>query len=256
MEPLHAALYGIVEGVTEFLPISSTGHLMLLREFLGIQGTEFVKSFEIAIQLGAILAVIVLYPRRFFVERDAQARILAALLPTLILGALAYPIVKRLQSDEMIFLVPVMLVIGGFVLLFFERFVRPKEGRGISEMPFSTALAIGVLQSISFIPGVSRAGATIVSAMALGMKKEDAVEFSFLLAAPTMLAATSLDLLTHFSEFSSTDALTLLIGFGVSFLVAMAAITFLIRFVTNHSFALFGIYRIVAGLMLFFAFIL
>lgn len=256
MEPTHAALYGIVEGITEFLPISSTGHLMLLRHFLDIAGTDFVKSFEIIIQLGAILAVVVLYPKRFFADREALLRIAAALIPTLILGAAAYPFVKLLQGDNMIVLVPATLVVGGFVLLFFERFVQPQEGRGISNMPIRTAAAIGVFQAISFVPGVSRAGATIVSAMALGMKKEDAIEFSFLLAAPTMLAATSLDLIKHSDTFSNSDLFALGIGFTTSFVVAVAAIRFLVRFIANHSFALFGVYRILIGTLLFVLFAL
>jgi undecaprenyl-diphosphatase len=254
MELSHAVVYGIVEGITEFLPISSTSHLMLVREFLGIATSDVVKSFEIAIQLGAILAVVALYPKRFFLDRGAMLRVAAALVPTLALGALAYPLVKDLQ--DLVIIVPITLFIGGVILLSFERFTRERADRNISTMPLPVAAAIGALQALAFIPGVSRSGATIVSGMALGMKKADAVEFSFLLAAPTMLAATTLDLAQHYRAFTQADVLSLLIGFVVSFAVAMVAMTFLVRFIASHSFAPFGMYRIIIGIILFAVFFL
>jgi undecaprenyl-diphosphatase len=254
MELAHAALYGVVEGITEFLPISSTAHLMLVREFLGIETSNFVKSFEIAIQLGAILAVVVPYHKKFLLDRGAMLRIAAALLPTLVLGALAYPFVKHLQ--DLVFIVPITLGIGGIVLLVFERFTRARSDREISTMPLRVAAAIGALQAFAFIPGISRSGATIVSAMALGMRKTDAVEFSFLLAAPTMLAATTFDLIKHYATFSSADLLSLSVGFAVSFFVAMATISFLVRFIASHSFAPFGVYRIIIGILLSIVFFL
>jgi undecaprenyl-diphosphatase len=253
MELWQAAVYGVVEGVTEFLPISSTGHLMLARYFLGIEGTDFVKTFEIAIQFGAILAVIVLYPKRLFLDRGAMLRISVALVPTLILGALTYPVIKTLQG--MIVVVPFSLLIGGFVLIWFERFVPDRDRCDISVIPLRTALFIGLLQGISFIPGISRSGTTIVSAMALGLHKKDAVEFSFLLAAPTMLAATVLDLSKQYGTFSEANVTALIVGFVVSFFVALFAIKFLVKFITSHTFMLFGVYRIIVGILLLVMFI-
>ncbi len=255
MDIFQAIILGIVEGITEFLPISSTGHLILVSELLHIPQSEFLKTFQIVIQLGAILAVVVLYWRKLFLEWEIMKRILVALIPALGIGFLFYASIRRLLASDMT--VVVALGIGGIIIVAFEYFRKGKDGtrENLSTLPYRTAFSIGLFQALSVIPGVSRAGATILGGLALGMKRKAIVEFSFLLAAPTMVAATTLDLLKHGSLFSSNDFHLLGIGLVVSFLVAIVAIKFLLRFVESHSFIAFGVYRIiVAGL--FFLFVL
>ncbi len=192
MDILQAAILGVVEGLTEFLPISSTGHLILASRLLGLEQTEFLKTFEIAIQFGAILSVVALYWRRLLVDPRVMARVAAAFVPTAILGFGLYKIVKKyLLSSETVVLWA--LVVGGIVLIVFERFHKEKDDHldDVAAIPFSRCVLLGVFQALAMIPGVSRSGATVIGGLALGLKRRTIVEFSFLLAVPTMAAATS-----------------------------------------------------------------
>ncbi|MBI2356359.1 MAG: undecaprenyl-diphosphatase UppP [Candidatus Doudnabacteria bacterium] len=250
MSILDSIVLGIIEGITEFLPISSTGHLILSSKLLGLGQTEFLKSFEIAIQLGAILSVVVLYWRSFFVSLETLKRILAAFIPTALIGALLYNIVKGfLLSNEQVVLWSLLL--GGIALILFEYWhkEKPDASEDIASMPYKTAALIGLAQSVAIIPGVSRAAATILGGLLLNLKRKTIVEFSFLLAVPTMAAATGLDLYKSTGQFSLDQFEVLAVGFIVSFLVAMGAIKFLLSFIQKHSFVSFGIYRIIVALV-------
>jgi undecaprenyl-diphosphatase len=249
-----ALLLGIVEGVSEFLPISSTGHLILASNLLQIPGSEFLKTFEISIQFGAIASVVVLYARRFL-EKALLVRLLAGLIPTGIIGFLAYPLLKEnLLENEMIVLAA--LFVGGIALIVFELTHRePEDSQSdLSTLPLKTAFFVGLFQALAVIPGVSRSAATIVGGLLLGMRRVAIVEFSFLLAVPTILAASLYDLSRSASSFQSGDLALLAIGFVTSFVVALGSIKFLLAFVQKHTFIPFGVYRIVISI-LFFAFI-
>ncbi len=252
MNVFEAALLGIVEGLTEFLPISSTGHLVLTAHLLGIANSDFLKSFEIVIQLGAILAVVVLYWRKLFFDRALMQHIIVALLPALGIGFLFYAFIRSLLASP--WTVVITLFLGGIVLIIFERYrTEPINPVTVESISYPQAFFIGLTQALSVIPGVSRAGATIIGGLAIGLSRSAAVEFSFLLGVPTMVAATTLDIIKHQATFSTADIQSLAIGFGVSFLVALMAIKFLLRFVKTHSFIAFGVYRILVAL--FFALI-
>ncbi len=253
MNLLHAVLFGIVEGITEFLPISSTGHLILTARALGLAQTGFLKSFEIAIQLGAILAVLALYWKRLLVDLEVLKRVLAAFFPTAVLGFMLYSFVKKFLLGNTV-VVLWSLLIGGIFLIVFERWHVEKETaeEDLSKMTYGQAMLIGVFQSIAIIPGVSRAAATIVGGLLLGFKRKAIVEFSFLLAVPTMLAATALDLVKHRDLFSSSQTGFLLTGFAAAFVVALVSVKWLLYYIKNHSFIIFGVYRILVALIFFF----
>lgn len=249
MDILSSFILGIVEGITEFLPISSTGHLILAGELLGIPNGNFEKSFDIIIQLGAIFSVMALYWRALLVDRETQKRVIVAFLPTAAIGLVLYKTVKQLLGN--ISLVVAMLFIGGILIILFERWYekRPKGVlvRNIKDISYKQAAAIGLCQSIAIVPGVSRSAATILGGLGLGIKRETIVEFSFLLAVPTMLAATGLDLLKNFNSFSSADMGVLAVGFATSFIVALACIKFFLGFIKKYTFVTFGVYRIIAA---------
>lgn len=251
MDILHAVILGMVEGVTEFLPVSSTGHLILASKLLGLPETEFLKSFEISIQLGAILAVVALYWRKLLLDWEIMKRLIAAFMPTAVIGFLLYKTIKLWLGSETIVLWSLFL--GGVALIVFELWhtERPDAHDDIATIPYRTAVILGLFQSIAMIPGVSRSGATIIGGLLLGLRRATIVEFSFLLAVPTMAAATGLDLFRHVSSFTAADGDALLAGFVVSFLVAWASIVWLLRFVRTHTFIPFGIYRIAIALFLF-----
>jgi len=250
MDVIQAIIFGIVEGITEFLPISSTGHLMLTARYLGITQTEFVKSFEIAIQSGAILAVVVLYWKILFKDRGIWGKLLTAFLPTAVIGALLYSFIKRfLLGNNSVVLWALFL--GGALLILFEHFHREKEDASgtLSEISYPQAFLVGLFQSFAVIPGVSRAAATIVGGLIVGFKRKTIVEFSFLLAVPTMAAAMILDLLKSAHAFSGSEFSLLAVGFAMSFAVALVAIRFLLVFIKNHSFIPFGIYRMLVAVV-------
>lgn len=249
MNLLQALIFGIVEGITEFLPISSTGHLMLTAQLLGLSQTEFLKTFEIVIQFGAILSVVVLYWKTLLVNLEVLKRVILAFLPTAALGLLFYKIIKHylMKSNHIVLW---SMFIGGICLIVFELLHKEKDDAvdDISNIPYRTALMIGLFQSIAMIPGVSRSAATIVGGLILGLRRKTIVEFSFLLAIPTMLAATALDLLKNASQFSMAQINFLSIGFIVSFVFALLSVKFLLNYIKHHTFISFGIYRIVLAL--------
>lgn len=242
---VDALIFSIVEGISEFLPISSTGHLMMAARLMGHEQTEFVKSFEITIQLGAILSVLVLYWRSFLRNGEELKRVVCAFIPTAVVGLVLYKFIKRyLLADVQIVLWA--LAIGGVVMILFERGRKGKsEGvSGIAQIPYHKAFCVGLFQSIAVIPGVSRAAATILGGLWLGIERKTIVEFSFLLAVPTMAAATGLDLLKSADTFSRDQLGVLAIGFVGSFVFALVSIKWLLSYVQRHSFTAFGIYRI------------
>ena len=244
---MDALILGIVEGITEFLPVSSTGHLILTSTLMHLSDSEFLKSFEIAIQLGAMLSVVVLYWKQIFTNRETFQKIVAGFLPTGILGLLLYKTIKQyLLGNEHV--VVIALILGGIVMILLELWIR-KRSAGTGEITYRNAFLIGLFQSISMIPGVSRSAATIIGGLCLGIDRAKIVEFSFLLALPTMAAATGLDLIKSASSFSSAQFEVLAIGFIVSWIVALLSIKFLLRFIQHHTFIAFGIYRIIAGII-------
>ena len=253
MDILQAIILGVVEGITEFLPISSTGHLMLAAKQLGLLQTEFIKSFEIAIQLGAILAVVVLYWKTLVHNLDVWKRVIVAFVPTAIIGLIFYKIVKHffLSNNGVVLW---SLFLGGVVLIIFEIFYREKDEpvHTIQAISYKQSFFIGLFQSIAIIPGVSRSAATIVGGLALGLKRRTIVEFSFFLAIPTMLAATALDMLKSAGGFNRQEFILLAVGFAVSFLVATVAIKSLLVFIKRHNFIVFGVYRILIAIIFWF----
>jgi undecaprenyl-diphosphatase len=254
MSLLSIILLGIVEGLTEFIPVSSTGHLILAGEVMQVpQGTE---TFDIVIQLGAILAVVVLYRQRFatvlagLTRRDPAAitftrNVLVGFLPSAVIGALAYGAIKAMLTAPII--VAVALILGGIAILLIERSVQRVTCDTVEGMPARTALAIGFVQCLSMIPGVSRSGATIMGALTMGVERRTAAEYSFFLAIPTMMGATTLALWKARHELGDAQLTAIGIGFVISFLVAIVVIRWFLNVVTRHGFAPFAWYRIVAG---------
>ncbi len=255
MEFTDALILGIVEGITEFFPISSTGHLILTAELLGLPETDFLKTFQIVIQLGAILAIVTLYWKKLLFDQDVIKKVIIALLPALGIGFVLYKLIRQLFESSLV--VVVSLFVGGVILVLFEwwRGNRVDEGSSIETMSYKTAFFVGLFQTLSVVPGVSRAGATLLGGMILGMKRQAIVEFSFLLAVPTMIAATALDIWKSGSLFSSADVPFLAVGFVTAFVVAVLAVKFLLRYVETHTFMVFGVYRIVVAVF-FFLFVL
>jgi undecaprenyl-diphosphatase len=249
MNFLDAIILGIIEGITEFLPVSSTGHLILASALLKLSNTEFLKSFEISIQLGAILSVVVLYARTVLKNRELIWKTSVAFIPSCIIGLIFYKTVKQyLMGNQNI--VALSFLIGGVFLILFELWQKNRRA-GTTEISYKQAFLVGVFQMISMIPGVSRSAATIIGGMLLGIDRKSIVEFSFLLAVPTMAAASALDIMKSGSNFTGDEVRLLLVGFIVSFLVALLAVKVFLKFIQNHTFIPFGIYRIVAALAWF-----
>jgi undecaprenyl-diphosphatase len=248
MNIFQTIIIAIVEGLTEYLPVSSTGHMIIAQKILGVESSEFVKAFTVNIQFGAILSVIVLYWKHFFQSVDFYLKLLIAVLPALVLGFLLGDFIDSLLENVLV--VAIMLVLGGILMLFVDKwFDKPSENQ---EMDWKRALKIGFFQVIAMIPGVSRSMATIVGGMTTKLARKNAAEFSFFLAVPTMAAASGYKLLKLFTEPSGTEMLKdnlllLLIGNIVAFIVAMAAIKFFIGFLTKYGFQAFGWYRIIVG---------
>lgn len=256
MDFTNAIILSIVEGITEFLPISSTGHLVLTSNLLGIKQTEFVKSFEIIIQLGAILAIIALYWKTLTSNFKVWKNILIAFIPTAIIGFTLYNLIKQYLIGNP-YITLSALFIGGIVLIILEKLYKEKSTHQehIDNLPVKTCLGIGLIQAISIIPGVSRSGASIMGGLFLGLKRKVAVEFSFFLATPTMMAATSLDLIKVDFAFSLEEYLLLLVGFIGSFVTALVVVKWFVSFVQKYSFITFGIYRIVLSVIYYFFFL-
>lgn len=252
MNIITSIILGVVEGITEFLPISSTGHLILTSYLLKIPQTDFVKSFEVIIQLGAIGSVVVIYWRDLFVKWDLMKRIAIAFLPTAVIGLIFYKFIKTYLLGSMLVVI-MALALGGLVLILVELWLKKREEKlivkeskiNLETITYKQAILLGLSQSFAMIPGVSRSAATIVGGLLLGLKREDVVKFSFLLAVPTMLAATGLDLLKSSPNFSSNELGLLLVGFVVSFVVALLAIKTFLDYIRKHDFIIFGWYRII-----------
>ena len=248
MSIIQTIILGIVEGITEFLPVSSTGHMIIAQKLLAIESTDFVKAFTVNIQFGAILSVVVLYWKRFFQTLDFYWKLIIAVIPALVLGFLFSEKIDALLENVAV--VAVMLVLGGVLMLFVDKwFDRPNEDQA---MDWKRALKIGFYQCIAMVPGVSRSMATIVGGMTTKLTRKNAAEFSFFLAVPTMAAASGYKLLKLFMDpagkaLLSENLVTLLIGNLVAFVVAMAAIKFFIGFLTKYGFKAFGYYRIIVG---------
>ena len=253
MTPLHALILGIVEGISEFLPISSTAHLILASYLLKLSQTDFQKTFEIVIQLGAILAVVVLYWKSLLVRKEVMLRILIAFIPTAIIGFLLEKIIRNVLFESMQTILW-SLFLGGIVLIVFEKLYSSKTSDvdDMGKMSYKQAFAIGLCQALAVIPGVSRSGATIVGGMLLGVSRKAIVDFSFVLAVPTMLAATVLEIVKHRSEMSFDQSGLLAIGFVVSFIVALGVIKWLLTYIRKHTFVAFGVYRILVALVFWF----
>jgi undecaprenyl-diphosphatase len=253
LDAAHAVVLGIVEGITEFLPISSTAHLILASRALGIADTEFLKSFEIIIQLGAILSVVVLYWTRFF-HLEVIKKLVVAVIPTGVVGLTVYRVIKGYLLGNVAVVLATLLV-GGVALIVFERF-QERDDRDVDfqEITYRKAFLIGLFQAIAVVPGVSRSAATIVGGSLLGVSKRTIVEFSFMLAVPTMLAASALELV------KGRDALAghfdvLAIGFVVSFVTAIAAIKSFLGYIKKRDFSAFGWYRIVLAVVFYLVFV-
>jgi undecaprenyl-diphosphatase len=245
----EAFILGIVEGLTEFLPVSSTGHLILTAHLLGLKHDEFLKSFEIAIQLGSILAVVFVYWERLIRDMEIWKRIIAAFIPTAIIGFSLYKVIKGYFIGNDL-LVVVNLVLGGIVLLVADRFTSNlQKFSDVGDMSIKRSALVGVFQALAVMPGVSRSGATIVGGMILGLDRRKAAEFSFLLAIPTMLAATSYDLLKTGPSFGSEQWSLLATGFLTSFITAFLTVRAFLKFLEGHGFFIFGVYRIAIGVI-------
>lgn len=253
----HAALLGLVEGLTEFIPVSSTGHLILLVDLLGFRGPPG-KVFEVVIQFGAILAVCVAYFSRLWrvlvtLHRETASRrfvrnILLAFLPAMMLGATLHGLIKNMLFDPWV--VAVALILGGIAILVIERGVYTPRVRTVEAMPAQLALGVGFCQALAMIPGVSRSGATIMGALLLGVERRTAAEFSFFLAIPTMFAAAVYDLWKN-RELLTVDGIGLIaVGFAVAFLAALLVVRTVVGFIGRHGFAPFAWYRIVLGLVM------
>ncbi|WP_457639721.1 undecaprenyl-diphosphate phosphatase [Persephonella sp.] len=254
MSVFESIILGIVEGLTEFLPVSSTGHLILVSHLMGIEQTEVHKTFEVVIQLGSILAVVFLYRDRLFKDFQLWKKLVIAFIPTGILGFILYKIIKSLFSP---YVVAFMLILGGIVFLIVEKFYRREEHpvKSLDDIPYWKAFMVGVFQSLAMIPGTSRSGATIIGGLLLGFDRKTAAEFSFLLAVPTMFAATFYDVYKNYHHFQIDSWINLTAGFITAFIFAVVAVKTFIGFIKRFSFVPFGIYRIILGVVFLLFFI-
>lgn len=243
---IEVIIIAIVEGITEFLPVSSTGHMIIAQSLLGVESTDFTRAFVVNIQFGAILSVIVLYWRRFLQSVDFYLKLFVAFIPAAIIGFLAGDLID--QMLESVVVVALMLVLGGVVLLFVDKwFNKPSDDQQVT---YKKGFWIGVFQTIAMIPGVSRSAATIIGGMAQGLTRKTAAEFSFFLAVPTMFAASAYKLLKNYQHITPADIDILIVGNVVAFVVAIAAIKTFINLLTRYGFKAFGWYRIVVGVAL------
>lgn len=260
MNFFQAVFLSVIEGITEFLPISSTGHLILASSLFDIPQTEFTKSFEIFIQLGAILAVLFMYWQTLWQNKILWKKILIAFIPSGIFGFTLYKFIKKFLLGNSL-IVAVSLILGGIILILFEKYSKARRHREsnhssqsttheeMGKLTFKSALIIGFSQTLSMIPGVSRSAATIIGGMTVGLRRQTAVEFSFLLAVPTMFAATGLDLIKTGFSFSSYEYWLLFIGFIGSFITAFVTVKYFLRFIQVHSLIVFGVYRIILAVV-------
>jgi undecaprenyl-diphosphatase len=243
MSWLEAIIIAIVEGITEFLPISSTGHMILTQGIIGMEGNDFTKAFIINIQFGAILSVVVLYWKRFFQTLVFYYKLFVAFIPAAVIGLLLSDFIDSLLENVIV--VAVMLILGGIVLLFVDKwFNKPAKKQ---EITYKTAFTIGLYQCIAMIPGVSRSAATIIGGMTQKLDRKTAAEFSFFLAVPTMFAASAYKLLSNYQAITVDNLPILLAGNVIAFIVALIAIKSFIQYLSKHGFKVFGYYRIIVG---------
>ncbi len=253
MNIVQSIVVAIVEGLTEFIPVSSTGHMIIAEKLLQIPNDEFTKMFTVAIQLGAILAVVVLYRKKFFNITNLQfyLKLMVGVIPAIVLGFLFSKKIDALLESTTT--VAVSLLAGGFILLFIDKMFNHPRIHDEKETTFLNAFMIGLWQCIAMVPGVSRSAASIIGGMQQKLTRSAAAEFSFFLAVPTMLAATGYKLYKFYKEtggFSNNDIQLLVIGNVVAFIVAMLAIKFFIGFLKKHGFRIWGYYRIIVGIIL------
>jgi len=251
MDLLQAVILGLIEGITEFLPVSSTGHLIVVSDWLGMTQNDENKAFEVIIQLAAILAVVANYKEKFsWVYLELWKKVILAFIPIGAVGLAFHHQIKTLFSVE---IVATMFIVGGIIFLIVEYLHKDKgyPVQKVEDMSYKQALWIGIAQVFALIPGTSRAGASIIGALLVGLNRKASAEFSFLLALPVMLAASGFDLLKHYKEFMGADFLPLLTGFIVAFISAWLVMKLFIRFLERFTFVAFGIYRILFGLLLF-----
>ncbi len=244
MTLFEAIILAIVEGVTEYLPISSTGHMIITEKLLGMESNEFTKAFIVNIQFGAILSVVVLYWKRFFQTVDFYLKLLVAFLPAAAIGFLLDDIIDSMLGSVEI--VAVSLLLGGVILIYIDKWMNGKNES--DEITYPKALKIGFYQCIAMIPGVSRSAATIIGGMAQKLSRKSAAEFSFFLAVPTMFAASAYKLIKNHEVITAENIKMLLVGNIIAFIVAMLAIKFFITYLQKHGFKVFGYYRIALGL--------
>jgi len=253
MNNLQAIFIAIVEGITEFLPISSTGHMVITSAIMHIDDEPFTKYFEVSIQLGAILSVLVLYFKKFinFKNPSFYLKLLIAVIPSLVLGKLLNDFIDDILGKPLV--IAIVMILGGILLLFVDKWFNKPEIHITDEIDNKLSFKIGLFQCLAIIfPGLSRSAATIIGGMTQKISREAAAEFSFFLAVPTMFAATAYKTLTFIKEngmFSSDQVTTMVIGNVVAFIVAVIAIKFFIGFVKEKGFKIFGIYRIILGVM-------
>jgi len=253
MDTIQSIIIAIVEGLTEFLPISSTGHMIITEKLLNLSSTDFSKVFTVAIQLGAILAVVVLYWKKFFDFKNWQfyAKLIAAVIPALVLGFFLSDRIDALLESSLT--VAISMLAGGFILLFIDNVFKEHTINDEKDISFGRAILIGVWQCLAMIPGVSRSAASIIGGMQQKLTRNAAAEFSFFLAVPTMLAATGYKLYKYYNEhggFTAEEVKQLTIGNVVAFIVAVLAIKFFIGFLKKHGFRIWGYYRIIVGVLL------
>jgi undecaprenyl-diphosphatase len=254
MEIYHAILLGIIEGITEFLPISSTFHLLFAEQLLGLERTEFLKFFTVFIQAGGILAVLWLYGRELWQDRALIKKILLSFIPTAILGFFLYELVKD-TFFESNYLMLSGFILFGLIFILYETFLQKNPAalnKNLTELTWQQCLVVGAFQALAILPGVSRAGAVILIMMLLGQKRTSAAKYSFLLAVPTIFASAGLDLIktTDAISLSRPEVTATAIGFTVSFLVALVFLRWLISYLQKNSLAAFGYYRLGLGLIL------
>ena len=251
MDILQSGIMGFVKGFREFLPISSTGHMIIVGDWLGLEQNHFVKAYEIIIQFAAILAVVLNYKEKFSPKKiNLWMKLAVAFVP---LGAVGFLFAKQIKALFSIEIVALMFIIGGIIFLAVEKFYKPKEHfvDDVEKVSYKQALWIGIAQIFALIPGTSRAGSTIIGAMLVGLTRKASAEFSFLLAFPVMCATTGYDILKHHNElFMNSNFTVLAVAFVVSFVVAYATIKLFLKFLERFTFVAFGIYRILFGIAL------
>lgn len=247
MSYLEAFILALIEGITEFLPVSSTGHMIIGTAILGIESTEFVKTYTVAIQLGAILSVVVLYYKRFLKNVDFYFKLAISVVPTLVLGFILNDFIDNLLEN--VWVVAICLILGGIILLFVDKWFATNTDES-ETITYKKGIIVGFFQSLAMIPGVSRSAAATIGGMLQGWTRKKAAEFSFFLAVPTMCAATGYKLLKTYKNIQTEDISLLIFGNIIAFIVAIIAIKFFISILTKYGFRWFGWYRIGIGVII------